>query len=160
GQEIHVLDEIFLKPGTTVDACKVFLERYGKHQAVKIYGDASGYQKQTTGTTDYELVKEYLQSHSNLRVSFEIPKSNPRVKERVNLMNRKLRNVANETELFVDRRCNELILDFQEVSYKKAGTEIDKDRDRNRTHLSDALGYLLCGVCGTSEPTIGFKNQR
>jgi len=36
-----------------------------------------------------------------------------------------------------------LVRDFEEVAYKEQSSQIDKDRDRLRTHLSDALGYLL-----------------
>jgi hypothetical protein len=51
-----------------------------------------------------------------------------------------------------------LIADFEQVSYKEDSTEIDKDRDRRRTHLSDALGYLVCqeGQSGT----VGERGQR
>jgi len=34
-------------------------------------------------------------------------------------------------------------MDFEQVSFKADTYQIDKDRDRLRTHLSDALGYLL-----------------
>ena len=38
----------------------------------------------------------------------------------------------------------ELIKDFEQVVYKgEAASVIDKERDRRRTHLSDALGYLV-----------------
>jgi hypothetical protein len=37
-----------------------------------------------------------------------------------------------------------LIADFEQVSYQEDSTQIDKEKDRRRTHLSDALGYLIC----------------
>ena len=46
--------------------------------------------------------------------------------------------------MWIDPRCQELILDFEQVSYKADSTEVDKTKDRRRTHLSDALGYLIC----------------
>ena len=49
--------------------------------------------------------------------------------------------------LLVDPKCKELIMDFEEVCFKEQTTEIDKDRDRKRTHTSDALGYLVWQVC-------------
>ena len=33
------------------------------------------------------------------------------------------------------------------MSYKADSCQIDKDKDRLRTHLSDALGYLLWQEC-------------
>jgi len=56
---------------------------------------------------------------------------------------RMLRNAAGETRLFINSKCKELIEDFEQVSYKADSMQIDKEKDRRRTHLSDALGYLL-----------------
>jgi hypothetical protein len=43
----------------------------------------------------------------------------------------------------VHPKCTELIQDFEEVTFKPETSVIDKDRDSKRTHLSDALGYLV-----------------
>jgi hypothetical protein len=59
------------------------------------------------------------------------------------LTNAKLRSASGEVRLFVDEKCKELIKDFEQVSYKPDSNAIDKEKDRRRTHLSDALGYLL-----------------
>jgi hypothetical protein len=47
----------------------------------------------------------------------------------------------------VDPKCKELIKDLEQVCFKEDSNQIDKDRDRLRTHLSDALGYLLWQEC-------------
>ena len=67
-------------------------------------------------------------------------------------MNAKLRSAAGNIQLLVRRRCKELIKDFEQVSYKQDSTQIDKERDRNRTHLSDALGYLVWQECRPLQP--------
>jgi hypothetical protein len=36
-----------------------------------------------------------------------------------------------------------LVTDLEEVTFKPETSVIDKERDSNRTHLSDALGYLI-----------------
>ena len=43
----------------------------------------------------------------------------------------------------VSPRCKELIKDFEEVTYIPDSVLIDKNKDPRRTHLSDALGYLV-----------------
>ena len=88
-----------------------------------------------------------------------MPQSNPAVRERVNLMNAKLRSAAGEIGLLVDGKCKELIKDFEQVAYKADTCQIDKDRDRMRTHLSDALGYLLWQECRPRQ-TIGERQGR
>jgi hypothetical protein len=76
-----------------------------------------------------------------------VPKANPSVRERINLTNSKLRSAAGDIGIQVDPRCKELIKDLEQVCFKEDSNQIDKDRDRLRTHLSDALGYLLWQEC-------------
>ncbi len=148
GGRVLVADEIVIRDATTRDACEEFVKRFGKYEGeVVVYGDAAGNQHQTTGSTDYEIIREHLAMETNLAVSYRVPKSNPLVRDRINLTNSKLRSASGEVQLVVDPRCKELIKDFEQVAYKPDSSQIDKDRDRLRTHLSDALGYLLWQEC-------------
>ena len=90
---------------------------------------------------------------------FRVPKFNPHVRERINLMNAKLRPASGEIQMLVHRKCKELIKDFEQVAYKEDSNVIDKDRDRSRTHLSDALGYLAWQECRPVVP-IGYQPNR
>ena len=72
-----------------------------------------------------------------------MPASNPSVRERVALVNAKLFSADEEVRLLVHPRCTGLVADFEEITFKPDTSVIDKDRDPKRTHLSDALGYLI-----------------
>jgi hypothetical protein len=61
--------------------------------------------------------------------------------------------------LLIDRKCKGLAKDLEQVVYKADSTIVDKDRDSQLTHLSDALGYLVWQEC-RELPPIGFRNQR
>ena len=61
--------------------------------------------------------------------------------------------------LFVNPRCKELIKDLEQVVYLPDTTMIDKLRDPRRTHLSDALGYLLWQEC-RPRTDVGEKRGR
>ena len=142
--EVRVLDEIVLRGATTRMACEAFEARYGvPKMGVVIYGDASGSAMQTTGLSDYDIIREFFASKRG-KVRLNVPLSNPPVRERVALVNSKLRNAKEEIQLYVHPRCKELIADFEQVAYVEDTTQIDKNRDRKRTHLSDALGYVIC----------------
>ena len=157
---VQVLDEIVLRRATTREACEELLKRYPKHEAgIVVYGDASGNQQQTTGTTDYQMIREHFQANTNARVQYRVPRANPGVRDRINLTNAKLRTASGEIGLLVDRKCKELIKDLEQVSYKADSNQIDKERDRKRTHLSDALGYLLWQECRPL-PIIGERRER
>lgn len=140
---VRVLDEIVLKNATTADACRCFLDRHGGHAGgMVVYGDASGARRQTTGNSDYQMIAECF-AERGVRLEYRVPRANPAVRDRVNVLNARLKTASGRVSLLIDRRCRELIKDLEQVQYMAGTVEIDKGRDRNRTHLSDALGYLV-----------------
>jgi hypothetical protein len=157
---VRVLDEIVLSRATTMQACEEFRARYRSHAAgLKVYADATGSRMQTTGTSDVATLKDLMGRGEYGSVTFKVPKSNPAVSARVALMNSKLGSAAGERSLVVDARCKELIKDFEQVSYKEGTQVVDKERDAKRTHLSDALGYLVWQEFG-SGGRAGERGQR
>jgi hypothetical protein len=89
------------------------------------------------------MIRDYFATQGRMAVRYGAPRANPQIRDRVNLTNAMLRSAGGDIGLVVDRKCKELIKDLEQVSYKEDSNQIDKDRDRMRTHLSDALGYLL-----------------
>jgi phage terminase large subunit len=160
GDELHVFDEVVLSRVSTFEACEEFYTRYPNHRAgIVVYGDASGQRLQTAGTTDYQMVREYFRRTAYGTLKFRVPASNPSVRERVALVNAKLFSASEEVQLFVHPRCKGLIADFEEVTFKPDSCVIEKDKDPKRTHLSDALGYLIWQECRT-KTTFGEQNKR
>lgn len=155
---VNVLDEIVLSRASTYDACEEFLARFPSHAGgLIVYADATGARMQTTGKSDLIILRDRLSAypHADLRV----PKTNPLVRDRVTLMNGKLGAASGERLLHVHPKCTELIRDLEQVTYKEGSGVIDKDRDPRRTHLSDALGYLVWQECG-GRGVVGEKGQR
>lgn len=160
GRTVFVLDELALRHASTHEACEEFENRFPNHPSgVVVYGDASGNAQHSTGTSDYQIVREYFRMSYGTPVTYKVPKANPSVRERIMLTNAKLRTASGEIRMFVDPRCKELVKDFEQVSYKADSNAIDKDKDRRRTHLSDALGYLLWQEC-RPQPGIGEHHER
>lgn len=160
GRTVFVLDEIAMRHASTHEACEEFEKRFPGHPSgVVIYGDASGNSQQTTGASDYQIVREYFRTNYGARVTYKVPKANPSARERIMLTNAKLRSAAGDIRMYADARCKELIKDFEQVSYKADSNAIDKEKDRRRTHLSDALGYLLWQEC-RPQPAIGERQER
>ena len=160
GRKVLILDEIVLRHASTHEACEEFQKRFPSHRSgVVIYGDASGNSQHTTGASDYQIVREYFRISYGAAVTYKVPKANPNVRDRVMLTNAKLRTASGEIHMLVDPRCGELIKDFEQVSYQANSNAIDKEKDRRRTHLSDALGYLLWQEC-RPQPGIGEHRER
>ena len=111
---------------------------------------------QTGGNTDYAIIGAYLGSRG-YSYGRRVPKSNPAVRDRVSVMNAMLESADGGTRLFVNPKCKELIKDLEQVVYMPDSAIIDKQRDPRRTHLSDALGYLVWQEC---RPDLGQGNDR
>ena len=153
GETVYVLEEIVLERATTEQACEEFVGRFPRHAAgLAVYGDATGQRMQTTGGSDYRVIRDFFYRAGYREVSYRVPRANPLVRERVALMNAKLRSASGEKHLLVNRKCVELVRDLEEVSYQPASNVIDKEKDPRRTHLSDALGYLVWQECGPRAP--------
>jgi len=126
-----------------------FENRYRNHRApLEIFGDASGRNMHTTGMTDYKTLQQYLYRAGFRNVKLRVPPTNPPVLSRVRKVNGLLTNALGEVRLEIDPHCIELIKDFEEVMFKPDSGVIDKLRDPRRTHLSDALGYVVWELFG------------
>ncbi len=160
GDKVSVLDEIVLRRATTIQACEEFERRYPKHPGgLMIYADASGSRRQTSGTSDLEMLKQYFRTGAYGSVTFRVPPANPPVRERVLLMNAKLAAADGARCLTVHGRCTELLKDFEQVIYKEGSQAIEKESDPKRTHLSDALGYLVWQEFHGNDAGL-WRNQR
>lgn len=158
GDKVRVLDEIVLSRVTTEEACAEFVRRYPNAQRIIVYGDASGSRMQTTGSSDYGMMRRFFQQQCMSNVEYRVPSANPAVRDRLDIMNGWLRSAGGERRLFVDPRCKELILDLEQVVLLEGSMVIDKTKDSRRTHLSDALGYLVWQEQRYRRP-IGFQNK-
>jgi hypothetical protein len=156
GDQVNILDEIILPDSNTWEACKVFADRVQKIlpnvyplPQIRIYGDATGEAPDSAASrTDWRIVRESLGEHANrFTTSFQVPSSNPPLKDRINCVNARLTNHAGATNLRVDPKCKHLIEDLERVHWKSdanrnALSELDKSEPK-RTHVSDALGYMV-----------------
>lgn len=167
GDAVYILDEMVLPDSHTVAACEEFLAKTARWVLrsslpiqLNIYGDATGDGRRSAASrTDWQLTREFFNRYRDrFRGSFLVPPSNPIVKDRVNCVNAMLRNQAGMARLFIDPRCKQLIQDFERVHWKTDPngnllSEIDKS-DPARTHVSDALGYMIAKEFRIHSPTI------
>ena len=156
---IKIIDEVYIdKNSNTEKVCKELSSRYYGH-SMKVYlcGDATGGARRTSSLqgTDWDIVKDILSP--NFDVVDLVPSSNPSERERVNKVNSYLRNAKGVTRLYVDPiKCPMTVVDFEGVVWDKNNT-IDKKKDDNLTHLTDAIGY---GVLAVSSSNTLFVSRR
>ncbi|MEZ5365144.1 MAG: hypothetical protein R2748_23160 [Bryobacterales bacterium] len=141
GPDLYVVDEIRL--GTSSSPVRSFAVGMGDTGRRRFGSMATraGSCRTTNARTDHELIRKHFRG--DWRFEMLVERSNPAVRDRINLVNSRLCSADGERRLFVAPKCRGLIEDFEQVTYKADSAAIDKDRNPERTHLSDALGYLL-----------------
>jgi len=146
GISIHVLDEIILSSSSTEESLQEFTQRYGGHRAgMRFYGDASGRQRRTSSQySDLEIIQQHAAASPSWKAEVLFESKNPAVRDRTNLVNGHLRDAAGNQRLSISKHCSALIDDLEQTVYKPGSSIVDKS-DPNRTHATDALGYMLWG---------------
>ena len=173
--DINVLEEIVIRPDATTErACLELIERVTPYTKLvhwdqvplqlQIFGDSSGHQRRTSGTTtDWTQIREFFHMYKGfIQPSYFLRPVNPHVRDRVNCVNARLRSKYGEQRLFISPACKELIRDMEEVTWSIDSTgaptrELNK-KDRDRTHLSDALGYFVAQAF-SMRPASGEKGN-
>ena len=132
---VTVIDEIQIYSSNTNEMCEEIKYRY-KHKNIIIYPDPSARQRKTSagGLTDLAILKNF---------GFDVRCRNtaPLVRDRINAVNSKLKNVAGKNSLFVLHTCKNVIKSIERQIYKE-GSHIP-DKDSGFDHFNDALGYLI-----------------
>ena len=125
-KEIHVFDEIRLKNSGTYDMAEALNEKY---PGIKVMPDSTGSARKTSSSqSDHDIMRQ---------AGFQIlaPRKNPPVRDRVNAVNRLLRE-----ERITFTNCPNLIMDMERNVWRNG--DIDK-RDPEQSHASDAMGYAI-----------------
>ena len=139
-RDIRLLKEFVLRGNSdTFDACERIKEYVGDGSNIDavIYGDASGTFKSTQSVyTDYQIIERVLKPFFR-SLKFEVPRSNPSVRDRLTTVNRLFMADA----IMISPDAKEHIADYEQVVKNDKG-EIDKS-DMKRTHASDGHGYYL-----------------
>lgn len=123
----YIVDELYLMNS---DTYKMTAELKKKGvSGVSVIPDSTGANRKTSGRSDFQILKE---------AGFKIESTrNPFVTDRVNNVNRLLQ----AGRVVIDPKCKKLINDLEKVVWKN--DDLDQSgRNKNLTHISDALGYL------------------
>ena len=142
-KQICVIDELFIKNTNTMDACKEFKYRYPNHTAgIILYGDATGHARSSnSNVTNWKIIEQELSMYG---LEKRIPSKNPNERDRINAVNSKICSSSNRIGVLVNPdKCKHLICDLEQVSFKEGTSHIDKEKNQDLTHSSDAFGYMV-----------------
>ena len=134
-EKIIVIDEIQIYSSNTNEMCEEIRHRY-KNKQIAVYPDPSARQRKTSagGLTDLAILK-------NAGFHVKCRNTAPLVRDRINAVNSKLKNVNGKNNLFILKSCKNVIKSIERQIYKE-GTSVP-DKTSGFDHMNDALGYLV-----------------
>lgn len=146
----HWFDEVIVHGARTHD---VMEELYSKghldHPSkIEIYGDATGDRRDTRSLlTDYDIIKRYMANYrtKDNRIPVwltYVPRDNPSVRTRHNIVNGYCRNDLGKTRLFVYKKCKTLDKGLRLTKLKDGGSYVEDDTPEYQ-HCTTALGYCI-----------------
>lgn len=152
-----VIGEVWIENNSNTPAvCRRFLTDWKDHQGrIEVFGDATGGAKGTAQTmgSDWDIARRDLrqgQSEHGVagfgnRVAFNVKTANPTERARVNAMNTRCKAADGTIRLVVDgKHAPHVVRDLEGVRTLDGGSgEIDKKKNPQLTHISDALGYYV-----------------
>ncbi len=177
-EKIHVLREVVLRDASIDDAAAFAIDRIQEliptwegNVELQVYGDSSGSARVRSAATgaaksDWEAVKRNLRREPWLKPSYHIPRANPAVKDRVEVVNRMCCDATSDgvsRRLLIDHRCEGLIEDLNRVAWKSDShgnmAAILNKSNPDLTHLSDALGYMIHREFGAGRSRVSGMQQ-
>lgn len=140
GDHIHFMKEIELANADTEYMCSYIKDKFrlpnGKCRARTVYPDSTGNNRSTKspgGKTDFNYIKE-----AGFRI--DAPHMNPLIRDRENTVNGRLNPKTGKPLVTISPRCKKLIAYLNQYSHE------NKHKQKNMSHLLDALGYPICRI--------------
>lgn len=146
--EWHFYNQVVIEGQRTLDCMDELAQRglIDTEQMILVHGDASGRSRDTRSIrSDYEIIDNFLanyrtKSGGRLNYRIDVPRANPPIRERHNIVNGYLKNSKGANRLFVYKDCPILDEGFRLTKLKPGGNYIEQDSDRFQ-HATTAAGY-------------------
>lgn len=148
--EFHFFDEFIIEGASTEEACEDIAARglldYDTHYIIE--GDATGGAKSTKSKkSDYDIIVKFFSNYVNrhgqrLEFTKDVPRSNPPVRDRHNIVNAYCKNSVGNVRLYVYRDCPMLHKGLRLTALKKGGQYIEDD-SKDYQHVTTAAGYAV-----------------
>lgn len=122
----YVVDEL-TNVYDTEQMCNLIKQKYSNKQ-INIYADASGNNRRSAGKSDFQIIQNY-------RLNLIKRAKNPKVKDRINSVNKLFRDGA---KININQ-CINLVQALEQIGFKNG----EPDKTSGLDHITDALGYVF-----------------
>jgi len=144
----HVYEEVIIEGARTESALEDAAGRglLDHNTRYVVNGDATGKQRHTSSNhSDYEIIRAFLDNYKNakgnyIRFKIDVPLSNPKIRERHNILNAQLHNAKGQRRLFVYKPC-QTVDEGLRLTKLKQGASYTEDDSKFYQHVTTSLGY-------------------
>lgn len=154
----HVIKTFIIEGARTLDILEE-MDFYGvfKHRVTyRIFGDATGRSRDTRSIrSDYDVIEQYLSN--KVRYEMLVPRSNPPVRKRHNLVNAMCENDKGSVKMFLYKEAEQADRGFRLTKLRKNANYIEDDSFEFQ-HVTTAIGYWIC-FCSANDNRISKTIQ-
>lgn len=144
--EWHFFDEVIVKGQRTEDSLEEALNRglLDLSSEIIIHGDATGTARDTRSKlSDYEIIERFLANLKDRKiVKREVPRSNPPIRSRHNIVNGYCMNALGRAKLFVYKNAPTVDEGLQKTRLRDKSSYLE--REDPYQHCTTAIGYGIC----------------
>lgn len=130
-----------------------------------IYGDATGDSRSPNSKkSNYDIIKEYLgkfrrTNGGKIPFTVNVPRANPPVRERHNVVNAYCKNALGKTRLYVYKTAPTVHKGMRLTELKKGGQYVEDD-SKPYQHVTTALGYRVHREWKKKQSTSGIRTSQ
>jgi len=131
--------------------CEELVEGWGaRHRgAIVCYGDATGGARRTSSErSDWQIIEAHL-ALCWPDMTIDVSRTNPNVRDRLVTTNSRFQSANGNIRILIDKeKAPNLVLDLESTTLKGNG-DLNPGPEGKFSHISDALGYLVCQRYGS-----------
>lgn len=154
--QLYLLDEIVLTSAVSRESATEFCDRYKDHKNkhVVLYGDPAGRAGEKHGhKSDYDEIKDVLRQNG-WQWTDKVKRKAPAIKDRQNAVRARIKNAADEINLFVNPKTAEWCHKGLSTVQLKEGSTFQEDQKNQYQHITTAIGYMVDVVWGLNKPVL------
>lgn len=148
----HWFNEVIIQGSRTEDTLEELSAKgmfeLDHNPIIEVYGDATGEARSTNSRhSDYDIIRKYLANYQRkdkkvLPFSINIPRANPPVRDRHNIVNAYCFNALGQIRFYVYDKCAVLDKGMRLTALKKGASYIEDDSNEYQ-HSTTAVGYCI-----------------
>ena len=147
-ETFHFFDEVIVHGARTESILQEAADRGLLDYSVEyeVYGDATGEARSTNSIhSDYDIIRNFLNKYKKkngnpLSYKMRVPKTNPPIRERHNIVNAYCLNSIGQRRLFVYDKCK-ILHEGMKLTALKEGSQYQENDNNSYQHCTTALGY-------------------